>query len=161
MNHRPSPVCDDLPYSKALVLEGSRKLVLIPVYDHDNHGRRYPGAALLYGLGLRFANGWGVVRRLAGRRWGGMIVYLLTGCPICATADPPLRIASAAIVHQCVPLFTGQSGRAHERHARSKCNWEGTFSSPAAIHSKPSQPPIRRWRGELLADKVLAIQTTQ
>src|SRR6266853_991936 len=120
MNHRPSPVCDDLPYSKALVLEGSRKLVLIPVYDHDNHGRRYPGAALLYGLGL--------------------------------------RIASAAIVHQCVPLFTGQSGRAPERHARSKCNWEGTFSSPAAIHSKPSQPPIRRWRGELLADKVLAIQ---
>src|SRR6266851_7386274 len=91
----------------------------------------------------------------------GTIVYLLTGCPICATADPPLRIASAAIVHQCVPLITGQSGRAHERHARSKCNWEGTFSSPAAIHSKPSQPPIRRWRGELLADKVLAIQTTQ
>src|SRR6266487_4245694 len=45
VNYPPRPVCDDLSYSKALVLEGSRKLVLIPVYDHDNHGQRNLTAA--------------------------------------------------------------------------------------------------------------------
>src|SRR6266702_3666656 len=66
MNHPPSPVCDDLPNTNTLVLERSRKLVIVRV----NHrtGDTIP-APLLHGLGFGLGNGRGAVRRLTGRRW--------------------------------------------------------------------------------------------
>jgi hypothetical protein len=65
-DHSPRSVRDDLSHPNALVLERSRKLVLISVCDRTR--RHYP-APLLHGLGLRLNNGWGAVRRLARRRW--------------------------------------------------------------------------------------------
>src|SRR6266851_10257462 len=99
MNHSPTPVCDDLSDTNALVLEGSRKFVLILVCDRNQRHRfrlRYStgwGSGLVTG-GVLFGDlrgGGGVTGSAVGDTGSssGMIVYLLTGCPICATADPP------------------------------------------------------------------------
>jgi hypothetical protein len=104
-------------------LEGSRKLVLIPVYDHDNHGRGYPGAGYSTGSGSGLVTGGVLFGDLLGGGGvtgsgvgdtgssSGISVYLLTGCPICATTSlhglPVLPLYTKTFA-----ISPGQAGRA-------------------------------------------------
>src|SRR5260370_4614348 len=99
-------------------------------------------APLLHGLGLRLNNRWGAVRRLTGGGGvtgfgvgdtgssSGMIVYLLTGCPICATADPPYTDC------QCRHI-TPKRSPFHRRSQVAPANAAGRSKLPT-IPSPPS-----------------------
>jgi len=154
-DHSPRSVRDDFSYSKAFVLEGSRKLVLIPVYNHDNHGRGYPGAALLHWFWLRLSNGWGPVRRLIGRRWCNRfrsrrhrLFKRYQRIPSDRLSDLchdlPTRIASATIVHENLRHFTG-AGRSRPRFPAATRQYDPCSSHP--LHK------CHVWRKSTLAHK--------
>ncbi len=106
VNHPPRPVRDDLSRTDTLVSELSRKLVVIWVYDRIRRHHQ-----------LHYATGWGSGLVTGGALFGdllgggvagsrvddtgssnGMTVYLLTGCPICAMATPPIAVFDCPLV---------------------------------------------------------------
>jgi hypothetical protein len=106
LNHPPRSVRDDLPQTKAVVFEVPRNRIFTRV-----HARRCS-------LGHRYSAGCGSGLVTGGAFWGdllggggltgsavgdtgssrGMTVYLLTGSPICATADLPWWMARKNLV---------------------------------------------------------------
>jgi hypothetical protein len=96
VNHPPSPIGNNLSSTNALVFEPPRKRVFIGAHDRYSRPHYFTGSSsgLVTGPGLVGAllGGGGLTGSAVGDTGSsrGMTVYLLTGSPICPTADLPL-----------------------------------------------------------------------
>jgi len=93
VNHPPSPIGNNLSSTNALVFEPPRKRVFIGAHDRYSRPHYFTGSSsgLITGPGLVGAllGGGGLTGSAVGDTGSsrGMTVYLLTGSPICPTAD--------------------------------------------------------------------------